>query len=250
MSDSIIYALDFDGVICDSAVETGMAGWKAASQLWSDMPAATPPAAIDQFRQVRPIIETGYEAILTMRLLFLGKSCETIYTEFTSQSRQLMQQTGVTPEQLKALFGETRDHWIANDLPNWVAMNPLFPNVQAKLQRLAQSHTWYIVTTKQERFVEKILQANDIELAAERIFGLDRNMTKPQVLQDLLKAHPDQTIEFVEDRLPALLNVRKHPDLNPIELSFATWGYNTAVDRDSAGHLGFTLLSLEEFLPL
>ena len=33
MNNSIIYALDFDGVICDSAVETAITGWKAAGSI-------------------------------------------------------------------------------------------------------------------------------------------------------------------------------------------------------------------------
>ena len=250
MTESIIYALDFDGVICDSAVETGMAGWKAASEIWNDMPDNAPDHAVDQFRQVRPIIETGYEAILAMRLLFLGESCEDIYTDFAAKSRQLIQETGVNTDTLKALFGETRDRWIAEDLSMWVAMNPLFPGIRVKLQRLAQTNTWYIVTTKQERFVRKILNANAIELAADRIFGLDRSMKKPEVLHELLKAHPNQTIEFLEDRLPALLDVRKHPELNPIELSFAAWGYNTADDQSAAKKLGISLLDLKNFVSI
>ena len=44
MNNSIIYALDFDGVICDSAVETAITGWKAASSIWKDMPEAAPQA--------------------------------------------------------------------------------------------------------------------------------------------------------------------------------------------------------------
>jgi len=248
MTDSIIYALDFDGVICDSAVETGMAGWKAASEIWNDMPGNAPNDAVDQFRQVRPIIETGYESILAMRLLFLGESCEDIYTDFAAKSRQLIDQAGVDIDKLKALFGDTRDGWIAEDLSMWVAMNPLFPGVQTKLQRLLQTNTWYIVTTKQERFVRKILKANAIDLAAERIFGLDRNMKKPEVLKELLQKHPNQTIEFLEDRLPALLDVRKYPELNSIELSFAAWGYNTTIDQSAAKKLGITLLDLADFV--
>ena len=35
---SKLYALDFDGVICDSAVETAVTGWRVAQTLWDDMP--------------------------------------------------------------------------------------------------------------------------------------------------------------------------------------------------------------------
>ena len=34
MSD--LLALDFDGVLCDSARETGMTAWRAGQAIWSD----------------------------------------------------------------------------------------------------------------------------------------------------------------------------------------------------------------------
>ena len=249
MSNTTIYALDFDGVICDSAVETAITGWKAASQIWLDMPkGATPQNLIDQFRLVRPIIETGYEAILAMRLLFLGETCEAIYDDYQAKIRQLLQQAQVSSNDLKKLFGATRDSWIADDLPDWIAMNPLFAGVKEKLRAIGQTNTWYIITTKQERFVKHILNANAIELAEERIFGLDRNMSKPEVLKGLLHAHPQQSIQFVEDRLPTLLNVQKLPELSAVELLFATWGYNTAEDKTLAAQHAFKALNLDNFL--
>lgn len=248
MNHTIIHALDFDGVICDSAVETALTGWKAAGQIWNDMSNDVPQSFIEQFRQVRPIIETGYEAILAMRLLFLGNSCAAIYSDYTKKTQQLLEQAHLSTEELKKIFGNTRDQWISNDLADWIAMNPLFPGLAEKLQRLSQTHTWYVITTKQERFVKQILKANTIDLDEERIFGLDRNMSKPEVLQGLLETHSDQRIQFVEDRLPTLLNVQKQPGLEKIELLFALWGYNTAEDKALAAQAGFTALNLDNFL--
>lgn len=248
MNHSILYALDFDGVICDSAVETAITGWKAANQIWGDMTEAVPQTMVDQFRLVRPMIETGYEAILAMRLLHLGESPETITSDYSSKIDTLLQQAQVTPDDLKKLFGETRDAWIANDLADWINMNPLFPGVAEKLQQLGQQASWLIITTKQERFVKQILQANAIDLADDKIFGLDRNMSKPEVLTQLLKNHPDNTIYFVEDRLPTLLNVRKIEALANVKLIFALWGYNTAEDKAVAAQQGLIGQGLEDFL--
>ncbi|MGR8930875.1 MAG: HAD family hydrolase [Gammaproteobacteria bacterium] len=248
MNQSIIHALDFDGVICDSAVETAITGWKAASHIWNDMHTETPPALIEQFRLVRPIIETGYEAILAMRLLFLGVSCEAIYADYRSKNEQLMQQTPISIDDLKNLFGATRDHWIADDLDSWIAMNPLFSGVPEKLRKLGESADWYVITTKQERFVKQIFKANAIELADERIFGLDRNMNKTEVLKGLIGENQGVPIQFVEDRLPTLLNVKKHPELACVDLRFACWGYNTEQDKEQAKQQGFTMLNLDDFL--
>lgn len=249
MNNSIIYALDFDGVICDSAVETAITGWKCAGQIWDDMPGPVPPPQlIDQFRQVRPIIETGYEAILAMRLLHLGETTTAIYSDYAGKTQALMQAAQVDAGDLKKRFGATRDAWIETALADWIDMNPLFSGISERLQRLGQQGIWYIITTKQERFVKQILKANRIELPDAHIFGLDRNMSKQEVLKKLLEKHSGQPIHFVEDRLPTLLNVLKNDQLADIRLIFALWGYNTDADKGVAAQNPFVCQLLENFL--
>lgn len=246
MKDSVIYALDFDGVICDSAVETSITGWKAARKLYSDMPEEMPTQdLIDQFRLARPIIETGYEAILVMRLLFEGENITTILADFTGKKQALLNQLNIDNSLLIKLFGDTRDQWIENSLDEWVNMNPLFDEVRQKLQNLDQ---WYIITTKQERFVSKILKANQILIAHENIFGLDRQLSKVQVLTGLLSKHPDKTIYFVEDRLPTLKNVLNNTQLSSVKLFFALWGYNTNEDKAQALQMPVESIQLDNFL--
>ncbi len=96
MTHSTIYALDFDGVICDSAVETAITGWKAAGTLWADMPTAVPQEKIEQFRLIRPMIETGYEAILAMRLLYLEEAIEAIGNNYGDKIQHLLSEAQIT----------------------------------------------------------------------------------------------------------------------------------------------------------
>lgn len=244
----MIYALDFDGIICDSAIETGISGWKAACQIWDDMPKQAPADKIAAFRQARPIIETGYEAILAMRMLHLGASVEVLYLDHTAEFKRLMQEASVDVGGLKTLFGATRDAWIAEEKDAWVAQNPLYTGVAAKLIQLNQTHPWYIVTTKQERFVQMILAGNQIELADDRIFGLDRNLSKVEVLKLLIERHPGQPIQFVEDRVLTLLKIRQDAELSDVELVFGLWGYNSAEDKQLAQSEAFKCQTLEAFL--
>jgi phosphoglycolate phosphatase-like HAD superfamily hydrolase len=248
MESNMLYALDFDGVICDSAIETAMTGWLAARQIWTEMPALVPADLPELFRQVRPNIETGYEAILAMRLLDLGYDCQTIFDQYQALSSELMTEANVSVDDLKQLFGATRDHWIAEDLDSWITHNPLFDSLAERLRVLDQHHAWLIITTKQERFVSQILAANEIALDAGHIFGLDRNMSKVEVLRQLIQSHPQSKIIFVEDRLPTLLNVAKQADLKSVELQFARWGYNTEADKQLAVQQGFTSIELNDFL--
>lgn len=248
MKQSIIYALDFDGVICDSAVETGVTAWKAAAQIWDDLKTTLPSQELlEKFRLVRPALETGYEAILIIRLLADGESIETILKNYSEIIQKVMVNSDLEIGSLKYLFGETRDHWIDNDLDGWIAMNPLFPGIVEKLQSMVNQGLCYIITTKQERFVKQILNANQIALPDERIFGLDRDMSKEAVLIELLNKHSQETICFVEDRLPTLFKILNNANLKAVKLFLALWGYNTSQDKLDAQEYAIELIDIESF---
>ncbi|MCF6203174.1 MAG: HAD family hydrolase [Methylococcaceae bacterium] len=249
MKQPIVYALDFDGVICDSAIETGIAGWKSAIQVWDGFSSPLPSKKVlDQFREVRPVMETGYEAILVIKMLNDGDSVESILMGFSSKKEQLIKDSSLDVDFLKNLFGEIRDQWIKNDIDDWVKMNPLFTGVIEKLKYLTSQDVWYIITTKQERFVKLILTANQIQISDDRVFGLDKKISKEAVLVDLVKKHPNQAIYFVEDRLAALLNVINNRRLKSVQLYLATWGYNNEKDKIDAKKKKIELIGLDEFL--
>jgi len=233
MSNTKLYALDFDGVICDSAIETGITGWKVACQLWPDMPTDTPPDMLEKFRQVRPVMETGYEAILIMRKLFEGIAPRLLLDQFKIQLKTIIKRDELSIAGLKRRFGEQRDIWVHDHLDEWIMMNPLFEGITEKLRQIDNQLT-YIITTKQERFVSQILKANNIIFPAEHIYGLDRDLSKQQILADISASHLEHHIVFVEDRLPTLIDVIADTRLAKVQLYFADWGYNTEQDKLAA----------------
>lgn len=243
---SVLYALDFDGVICDSAVELALSAWQVARQLWDDMPEACAPAHIEAYCLVRPIIETGYESIPIMRLLHQGYTAQVIIDDYAALMATTIEDAGQSIDVLKARFGAYRDQWIRDDEQGWLANNLLFPGISDKMSTL-ENQTWYIITTKQERFAQRVLEANGIQIPAERIFGLDRRMSKQAVLLQLQEAH-DLPMVFVEDRLPTLLGVQQNPALSAVQLQLVDWGYNTAADREQAKAVGIPVISVDGFL--
>ena len=249
MQKEKIYALDFDGVICDSAIETSITGWKAACLLWPKMPAEISIDIIDRFKLVRPALETGFEAILIVRLLFEGVSVESLLTDFSHKMDSIIRRDQLDPAQLKQLFGDIRDNWIQEDLDHWISMNPFFEGVSETLQSI-EPDKCYIITTKQERFVHQILNANNISLSPEYVFGLDRNLSKQQVLVDIQDKYPENEIIFVEDRLPTLINVMNDEQLSSVRLIFADWGYNTEQDKQQASDLALNRIDLDTFAAL
>ena len=243
-----LYALDFDGVICNSAVENAITGWKAAQHFWPDMQGQTiSDHHIQQFRHIRPCLEFGSEAVLIMRLLQQGIAMSSLCEGYQQQLQTLMDSDDLDRDSLQTIFGQTRDSEIERDESIWIANNPLFEGVADKLKALRQED-WIIVTTKQERFVKRILQANDIQLDPERIFGLDRKLNKQTVLSMLKADHPERPITFIEDRLPTLLGVLGNSQLQNIKLQLVDWGYNTEIEHEQAREKGIEVIGVDAFL--
>lgn len=60
-----VWALDFDGVVCDSVGESSLTAWKAASVKWpavfgTSEAEAKKETVMEGMRIVRPVIETGW----------------------------------------------------------------------------------------------------------------------------------------------------------------------------------------------
>lgn len=238
-----VLALDFDGVLCDSARETGITGWKAAGELWRDMAEPEPPEPLlERYRRARPVIETGFEAILMMRLLADGEDPDALLEDFPRRLPGVIERSGTDAAGLMRLYGAVRDRWIAADPEGWLSLSPLYPGTAEVLTDLPPGTECYIVTTKEERFVVRLLGFHGVDFPAGRIFGLDRGMKKEAVLGVLMGRHPGRRIDFVEDRLPTLRRLLDRPDLAAVRLHLACWGYSTEAERREAARLKIHLL--------
>ena len=69
-----VYALDFDGVVCDSEPESSVSGWKHARALWPEIfvddSEATTRRVLDGLKRTRPVVETGFENTLLARCVY------------------------------------------------------------------------------------------------------------------------------------------------------------------------------------
>ncbi|HET8806909.1 MAG TPA: HAD family hydrolase [Methylophaga sp.] len=227
-----LYALDFDGVICDSAMETGLSAWRAARRIWPELPIQIPEAVLAGFREVRPALETGFESILINRSLYDGTPVSALLNDFAQQIDTVRQRFELCNETLKSVFGKVRDSWIEDDFASWIANNPLYPGMADFLQKMPPAQL-FIITTKQERFVSAILEANAITLSKAQIYGLERRRSKSDILGEFAGDHRGE-ICFIEDRLPTLLQIVNEPHLDSVDLWLADWGYNTQNDRQTA----------------
>ncbi|XP_015647714.1 uncharacterized protein [Oryza sativa Japonica Group] len=195
-----LYALDFDGVLCDSCGESSLSAVKAAKVRWpwvfEQVDAAMEEWIVEQMYTLRPVVETGYENLLLVRLLIEiripsarrssvadGLSIQEILENWLKLKPTIMSEWNEDRDSLVDLFGSIRDDWIENDLSGWIGANRFYPGTADALK--FSSSEVYIVTTKQGRFAEALLkELAGIEFPSERIYGLGTG-PKVKVLQQL-----------------------------------------------------------------
>ena len=225
-----LLALDFDGVLCDSARETAMTAWRAGRTIWPEWQGEAPAELVERFCTLRPWLETGYQALPIMRMAWEGLTAAQLATDFERYEQRIVADSQRSREELVALFGATRDAWIRDDLAGWLGANRFFPGTVAALARaLDEGVPTTIVTTKQERFVTALLKGVGIDFPADRLYGLERGVSKETVLRQLLESHAGR-VHFVEDRYDTLERVMAQPELAAVALYLATWGYCTPAD--------------------
>ncbi|MBA0708571.1 hypothetical protein Golax_023677 [Gossypium laxum] len=224
-----LYALDFDGVLCDSCGESSISAaakvrWPA---LFDSVDSVLEDWIVDQMHIVRPVVETGYENLLLVRLLVEsrlpsirkssvaeGLTVEDILENWSKIKAVIMEEWDENRDALIDLFGKVRDEWMDNDLATWIGANRFYPGVPDALK--FSSSTIYIVTTKQSRFADALLrELAGVTIPPERIYGLGTG-PKVKVLKQLQvrPEHRGMKLHFVEDRLATLKNVIKEPELD------------------------------------
>lgn len=249
-----VICFDFDGVICDSAPETAVTAWKVCRELWPADESNLPETLLERFCRLRPVLHTGYEAIPLMRLIEMaGESDDSILERFPGLRDKLMEREGLAVAELRNLFGNTRDRLIELDQAAWLNWNRFYQGIREILTEAIQRHAVFLITTKQERFVGRLLRHHKIGLPTDRIFGLEKQRTKPQILGELLGRSELQgaTFHFIEDRLKTLEDVVATEALQPVRLYLADWGYNTPSERRQAsGMPRVEVISVNDLRPL
>lgn len=242
-----ILALDFDGVICDGMIEYFQAAWRTYCQIWlSDSSVTSPNDLNPVFSRLRPVIETGWEMPILIRALLKGVSENQILQEWANISKQIITTENLNPAEIGVKLDYLRDRWIAEDLIGWLACHRFYPGVPQKLQQLIKNNfPVVIISTKEGRFIKQLLQQENIEIPADKIYGKELKRSKSEILKELA---PGENIWFVEDRLKTLQAVEKVPELAEVRLFLADWGYNTVTERKSVvNEPKIKLLNLGQF---
>ena len=241
----VVFALDFDGVVCDSEPESSISGWKHGVELWPEVfcspgvDEAEHDRVLSELKAVRPVVETGFEnTILARALLEKIHSVDDIIAGWGTLLPDLMARWGLERGAMVSGYGTIRDEWMEADLDGWLAPNLLYPGVAEACIAAENSSACdvFIVTTKQARFASAIMERKgNLVIPPERVFSQTvSGIPKTAVLADLGAAAPAARKVFVEDKLSTLEKVCATDGLEAWELYLVDWGYNTAAERERA----------------
>jgi phosphoglycolate phosphatase-like HAD superfamily hydrolase len=247
-----ILASDFDGVICDGLIEYFVSTKKAYQQIWKETDATVSDDFANDFYHLRPVIETGWEMPVLLRALVLNYNSEAILINWHSIRDEIVKREQLDKKYCSQTLDRVRDNWIQNDLSSWLNLHRFYPGILEKLKYIVDSEIqFYIVTTKEGRFVKQLLQQQGIELTAAQIIGKECKRPKYETLR-MIKDNAiksNASIWFLEDRLQALKEVQKQQDLKEVKLFLADWGYNTEAEKAMAKeNQDIQLLSLSQFV--
>ncbi|MCC5654466.1 HAD family hydrolase [Nostoc sp. XA013] len=250
-SSPTILALDFDGVICDGLIEYFEVAWHTYCEIWSTANDTPPDDLALRFYRLRPVIETGWEMPVLIKALVDGILDEKILHEWASIAPKLLLNDKLQAKEIAAKLDNKRDEWITTDLGGWLSLHRFYPGVVEKIKlTLDGGVKLYIVTTKEGRFVQQLLQQEGVNLPAASIFGKEVKRPKYEILRELKQEAENKpvTLWFVEDRLKTLQLVQQQTDLENVKLFLADWGYNTQGERETAQNdPRIKLLSLSQF---
>ena len=244
-----LFALDFDGVLCDSAAETAASAWKCAWELWPELlkTPKIPEEMTDQFLQVRPCLETGWQSVLMLRMLLEKQPLSAFRNELAQHCQRLLQDSGQDTESMIRKFAQSRDRWIREDQQDWLNSHRFYPGSIAALREAMKRHEVRILTTKQERFARLLLEGQGIQFQENKIWGLEAKRVKEDLLEEFIRDGAGD-ICFVEDRLETLLRAVARPQLTGVRLYYALWGYGTEAEKQHARkHPMITCLELTQF---
>lgn len=238
-----LFALDFDGVVCNSVGESAETGVRAAARLWPEVFANLTQdrraAVLEDMHKVRPVVETGYENLVQARLLAEGTAtADDILDNWHTLLPACMNEWHAERSVLVKAFGDERDAWMKADLQGWLAPNTLYDGVADVLRGLEAdaSVELRVVTTKDARFTAALLHnLAGVSLPMERIHSQTASgRPKTEVLRVLQGLHPGVGRKvFVEDKLSALRQAEADAELDGWELWFASWGFCTQTDVDA-----------------
>ena len=252
-------ALDFDGVISDSASEAYLVslrtyldlepGSSLAPELVSVREAERPTRdsvrAAPRFRDFLELMPLGARAedyAVLWSILERGLQIE----DQSGFDRERRRTAGGLLEAFRRRFYEIRQQMSHDDPEGWYRLMGAYPEFVSVLRRRASEVTLSIVTAKDRRSVRLLLRRYGIAdlIPPERILDKEIGPTKVAHLQ-----HLQETLEIASTEITFLDDKVSHLEAVwhlGVQCALATWGYNGPREHQRAREKGYRLCRLDD----
>ena len=220
MSPPFILCLDFDGVICHSAVECFVSSWIAYFDLIQHQtPVAVPLYVKEAFLSFRPFIRSGEDYVLIQELIDREKKVGS-QKDFDS----CIMEAG--PEKMnhyKKIFYIAREGLIKKSREFWLSLNTIYSHMLEPLRRHASDTRVFIVSTKRSDFILELLKADGIHVTPNRVYYAG-SKSKIALVREILSGMGSTRAIFVDDQIDHLRGDHME-DTEDILSCLAAWGY-------------------------
>ena len=250
--NSDVIALDFDGVICDSAAECVVSAYgafcQAKGERFEPMTSPVPDYFRDGFYRMRPLIRDGrdYLMILYCLDLHLPIADQKAFDDaLEARFPDLLSLFGVeSGPELEAAFQRYRAGFRERDEGGWMDRNPLYAGMtQALGDRGGEFGSVFVTTSKPSTVSRGILEHNRFVLPEGHVLGKDmvgsspdKNVHMRLVTEAANVSYAD--IHFVDDQVAHLESAMELG----VNCYLAGYGYTTGKQIERARGLGIRVL--------
>jgi len=239
---------DFDGVICDSAVESFLCAYNAHLKI--EQPDA--PRLLDgdrlshllhhDFRRLRSYLH-GAEDFLPLVKAALTREPINCQTDFDRYREQFEEHLTF----FQHTFYEERDYLREREPELWLSLNPLFEEAAGPFRQLAPFENVYILTTKRREDVEDILSYWGIDFPSDHIYPVSAREKYPRLRELMaLSGSTPAEITYIEDQISFLPPAASHG----IKVYRAGWGYVSPEQKETARSHSIPVIEKKEMARL
>lgn len=220
---TIVLALDFDGVICDSVDECLITACNAWNMLQGSSTriaslAEVEPHVAQRFRQHRHLARNAPDFWPLLHWTLTGNTTldEAELASFRMENTRII-------KRFEPAFFAAREEYRSKDPEQWLALNRYYPEFQDGWDQLMGKYPTHIITTKDLRSVEYFNRQWNLGIPPEHLWTNEQRLSKGAIAQRIINEsgiRPEELF-FVDDHPHHLQDVATTGAC----CFWASWGY-------------------------
>ena len=239
-----LLVVDFDGVLCDSAVECMLTAYNAYKVVLGS--SGAPVRSIDALNAAHAELFLRHRHLVRVAKEYFLLWYEIERDADLERLAELKADKSIAPDLLTSYhdhFYSERVVWRNADPNGWNAANPLFPGIDPLALRIRDGSA-VILSAKDEPSIRSILAFHGVDPTKTDIYGSDTGLDKHELVQRIADEHEIAAADMLclDDNLDNLTMLADEG----VKGCLAMWGYNSPREQKMASQRGIQLLELKQ----